>query len=133
MPKLKVRGTYRSGNIIELDQDLNLRDGQEVEVDIRVLYKGEYPLIEGQVAVYLARTEIEAGFVIEALAEEGIEATMYSQRDHWLVTTIGGFSIVRVLVAPEDVSKAEAILQQMAEDGRLGAAEDVHLGDDEEE
>lgn len=132
MPKMKIRGVYKGNKTIELKKNIDISVGDEVEVDIYRIYEGKYPLIADQVAVYLARTEIEAGFVIEALAEGGIESQMYSQRDRMVVTTIGDLSLVRVIVAPKDVHHAERIIAQLIKDGRLGAAEDVSIVEDDE-
>lgn len=56
------------------------------------------PLIGGWAQVYSTTGEFEAQLVRENLRAEGVEAQIYSQKDHMYPVDLGELSIVRLLV-----------------------------------
>ncbi|MGH7483684.1 MAG: double zinc ribbon domain-containing protein [Longimicrobiales bacterium] len=58
----------------------------------------DIPVIEGWAQIYTTSGEIEAQLIQQNLRADGIEARVYSQKDHALTVDIGDLSPVRILV-----------------------------------
>lgn len=62
------------------------------------------------VVVFRTGTDYEADIVRDRLDDAGIKAVVLTQRDHAFNLTVGDLAPVNVLVPPESVSEAAAIL-----------------------
>lgn len=70
------------------------------------------PVIEGWAQVYGATTEFEAQLLRDNLRAEGVEARIYSQRDHILSVDLGELSIVRLLVPTWEFERAREVIRE---------------------
>ncbi len=71
---------------------------------------GTLRLVSGWAEIRRTADELDAEFVAGILRSAGIEAQVFSQKDHANVVTFGGLSIVRVLVPPFRYEEAERLL-----------------------
>lgn len=65
---------------------------------------------QGWVSVHRSGTDYEADLVRDRLDDSGIPAVVLTQRDHAFNLTVGEMAPVHVLVPPEQVSAARAVL-----------------------
>ena len=65
--------------------------------------------IEGWVEVFAATTDFEADLVRDRLGDAGIDAVVYTQRDHAFNLTVGDLAQVRVMVPPDRADEARAL------------------------
>lgn len=80
----------------------------------------DIPVIEGWAQVYTTGSEIEAQLIRGNLDAEGIEARVFSQKDHAFNVGIGDLSPVRILVPAYAWTEAlEAIRAHMDESGEV--------------
>ncbi|HEX7240926.1 MAG TPA: hypothetical protein VF263_11710 [Longimicrobiaceae bacterium] len=80
-------------------------------------------MIEGWAQVYSTTGEVEAHLVRENLLAEGIDAQIYSQKDHMYPVDFGELSIVRVMVPVWEYGAAlEAIRGHMDREGEVAFA-----------
>jgi hypothetical protein len=77
------------------------------------------------------RNEMEAGIVVSALDEEGIKATMSGVYTAGFRAEAPGW--VEVLVAEDDLSRAQAILQRVHDDHTDVDWSNVDVGEPEDE
>ncbi|HEX2095016.1 MAG TPA: zinc-ribbon domain-containing protein, partial [Longimicrobiaceae bacterium] len=78
------------------------------------------PMIEGWAQVYSTHGELEAQLVRDNLAAEGIDAQIYSQKDHIYPVDLGELSIVRVMVPVWEYGAAlEVIRNHMDTEGEV--------------
>lgn len=68
--------------------------------------------IGGWAQVYTTTTEWEAQLLRENLRAEGLEAQIYSQKDHIYPVDVGELSIVRILVPVWEYSAALRIIRE---------------------
>lgn len=80
-------------------------------------------VIEGWVQVYSTGDEIEAQLIQDNLESEGIDAQVFSQKDHAFSVGFGGLSPVRILVPIPDYEPALAVLR-----GHVPRTGDVEFG-----
>lgn len=92
------------------------------------------------VVVHDATTDFEADLVRDRLDDHGIPAVVLTQRDHAFNLNVGDLAPVRVMVRPEDLDRARALLAEAPlsdeelERAALSAdpqAPDAHTADDE--
>ena len=77
-------------------------------------------MIEGWAQVYSTTGEIEAQLLRDNLQAEGIDAQMFSQKDHMYPVDIGELSIVRVVVPVWEYGQAlEVIRDHMDTEGEV--------------
>jgi hypothetical protein len=69
------------------------------------------PLIGGWAQVYSTTGEFEAQLLRENLRAEGVEAQMYSQKDHMYPVDMGELSIVRLMVPVWEYNAALGIIR----------------------
>lgn len=78
------------------------------------------PLIGGWAQVYSTTTEWEAQLVRDNLRAEGLEAQIYSQKDHMYPVDFGELAIVRVLVPVWEYGSAtNTIREHMDTEGEV--------------
>ena len=65
--------------------------------------------VEGWVEVFSSTTDFEADLVRDRLGDAGIDAVVYTQRDHAFNLTVGELAQVRVLVPPDRADEARAL------------------------
>lgn len=78
-----------------------------------------------------APTEMEAGIIVAALEENGIKSTMAGQTVSGMRAEAPGW--VQVLVAEEDLSRAQAVLKEVRHEGDDIDWSQVDVGQPEEE
>lgn len=67
---------------------------------------------EGWVAVFRTGTDYEADLVRDRLDDSGIPAVVLTQRDHAFNLNVGDLAPVNVMVPPEHVDEAVALLEE---------------------
>lgn len=78
---------------------------------------------QGWIAVFSTGTDFEADLVRDRLDEAGIPAVVLTQRDHAFNLTIGDLAPVHVMVQPENVDEAKAVVAEApVSDAELNAA-----------
>jgi len=82
---------------------------------------------EDWVSVFRTSTDYEADLVRDRLDDSGIPAVVLTQRDHAFNLTVGDLAAVHVLVPPEEVENAVALLEEQLTDEEL---EEAALGAD---
>lgn len=73
---------------------------------------GGIPIIQGWGQVYSTASEFEAQLLQENLRSEGIDAQIFSQKDHIYTVDLGELSIVRVLVPVWEYGGALGIIRE---------------------
>ncbi len=66
---------------------------------------------EKWVVVFRSGTDYEADIVRDRLDDSGVDAVVLTQRDHAFNLNVGELAPVHVLVPPDQVQRAEAILE----------------------
>jgi hypothetical protein len=66
---------------------------------------------EGWIAVYRTGTDYEADIVRDRLDDAGIPAIVFTQRDHAFNLNVGDLAAVNVMVPPERLQDAMALLE----------------------
>ena len=85
------------------------------------------PVVEGWAQIYTTSDDLEAQLIRENLEAEGVDARVFSQKDHFSIPVdLGDLSPVRVLVPAYAYQEAERVLAE-----HRNAAGDVAFGDDE--
>lgn len=80
----------------------------------------EIEVIEGWAQVYSTGNDVEAGLIRENLQAEGIDAAVFSQKDHMLTVELGDLSPVRLLVPAYQYEQAQSVLtRHMDERGEV--------------
>lgn len=74
------------------------------------------PVIAGWAQVYTTADDVEADLIRENLQSEGIDASVFSQKDHTLTVDLGDLSPVRVLVPAYAYRQASAVLERHMDD-----------------
>lgn len=67
---------------------------------------------QGWTTVFTSSTDYEADLVRDRLDASGLKAVVLTKRDHMFNLTVGDFARVYVLVPPEEVDAARAILAE---------------------
>jgi hypothetical protein len=67
-------------------------------------------IYEGWVAVVQTTTDYEADLVRDRLDDAGIPAVVFTQRDHAFNLNLGDLAPVNVMVPPDQVERARAVL-----------------------
>lgn len=70
------------------------------------------PVISGWAQVYSTADDLEAELIRENLQSEGIDSSVFSQKDHTLTVDLGDLSPVRVLVPAYAYRQASAVLER---------------------
>jgi hypothetical protein len=78
-----------------------------------------------------APTEMEAGIIVSALQENGIKATMAGQTTAGFRAEAPGW--VQVLVAEEDLARAQAVLEELRRESNDIDWSQVDVGQPEDE
>ena len=95
---------------------------------------------EGWVSAFSCSTDFEADLVRDRLDEAGVSAVVLTQRDHAFNLNVGDLSPVHVMVPPQHLEAARAVVESVAfTDAELEAAalaadphaEDAHTPEDE--
>ena len=68
------------------------------------------PRYEGWIAVFQTSTDYEADIVRDRLDDAGIPAVVLTQRDHAFNLNVGDLASVNVMVPPERIDEAAALL-----------------------
>lgn len=63
--------------------------------------------------IYEATTDYEGDLVRDRLDDNGIAAVLLTQRDHSFNLNVGDLAPVRVMVRPEDIERAQAVLDEL--------------------
>ena len=80
-------------------------------------------IIDGWISVHHTWTDYEADMVLGRLQTAGITAVIHSRRDHAYNLNVGAMSTIHVVVRPQDVEAARALLVgQAVTDAELEAA-----------
>ena len=82
---------------------------------------------EDWVSIFRTGTDYEADLVRDRLDDSGISAVVLTQRDHAFTLNVGELARVHVMVPPEQVEDAVALLEQQLSDEEL---EEAVLGAD---
>ncbi|WP_022834298.1 putative signal transducing protein [Salisaeta longa] len=77
---------------------------------------------EDWVSVYRTGTDYDADIVRDRLDDSGIPAVVLTQRDHAFNLTVGDLATVHVMVPPDHVDDALALLEQRLTDEELEEA-----------
>ena len=85
---------------------------------------GSVPIIEGWAQIYTTGDDVEAQLIRDNLQTEGIDAQVFSQKDHHSFTVaLGDLSPVRILVPAFQYQEAEELLRShMDEKGEVAFA-----------
>ena len=67
---------------------------------------------EGWTSVYSCSTDYEADLLRDRLDASGVDAVVLTQRDHTFNLTVGDMSNVHVMVQPDDVEAARAVIAE---------------------
>jgi hypothetical protein len=89
--------------------------------------------LQGWVSVFRSSTDYEADFVRDRLDSAGIPAATFTQRDHSFNLNVGDMAKVYVMVPPEKVDEAKAVLAEQISDEDLEAAAAQGAGSDADE
>ena len=78
--------------------------------------------VEGWTPVFHTSTDYEADLVRDRLGDAGIDAVVYTQRDHSFNLSVGSLAQVHVLVPPDRAAEAHELLAFTPSDADLDAA-----------